>query len=644
VVAFAQSGNGGDNVRIDSLNVRLVSTLKASMLNEARFQYGRDFEFEPTNRPDLVGATIEGFQVGPPTFLPRPAFPNEKKLQYVDNFSVIHGGHTIKFGADIVRTNDLSDNLRAAFGNYTYGTRNSFSGVTNFGTDLVTPGAKNYTTYQQAFGPSRIQFTTWDLAGYIQDEFKVRRNITLNYGLRYEYIKMPGTQFPNATIPQTFELPEDETNFGPRVGIAWDITGNGKNILRGGYGIYYGRIPNSSIQSALLSTGAPGSVLTFNFSPTTAGAPSYPNRLAAAPTSGAAKPSVFFFANDLRTPQIHQVDAVFERQLTANMSASVSYLMSHGRRLPTFFDTNLLPPNRVQDFLILGSTGAVDRTVSLPVFVNATRPNAAFNQMIEERSDVTSQYHAVVFQVNRRFSHGLQFLAHFTYSRATDLNQTSVTFSSSFPTALNQFNLQDEDARSNFDVPRRFVASAIWDLPFLKASDNAFVRNVIAGWKVAPIVTISDGFRVAESVNGSLPTNLTTPDGFTITSTPSTGPNGSGGSFRVPFELRNAFQLPAFENINLRLAKEVRFKERYRVDFIAEAFNLFNHTLVFGATTNQFNLTKVNATTLAACPSTGVCTNALPAFSPRTDFRTPTADQSTLYRERQLQFAVRFQF
>src|SRR5262249_18115872 len=154
------------------------------------------------------------------------------------------------------------------------------------------------------------------------------------------------------------------------------------------------------------------------------------------------------------------------------------------------------------------------------------------------------------------------FLAHFTYSRATDLNQTSVTFSSSFPTALNQFDLQGEDARSNFDVPRRFVASAIWDLPFLKASDNAFVRNVIAGWKVAPIVTISDGFRVAESVNGSLPTNLTTPDGFTITSTPSTGPNGSGGSFRVPFEPRNAFQLPAFENINLRLAKEVRFKER----------------------------------------------------------------------------------
>jgi len=319
-----------------------------------------------------------------------------------------------------MRTHDVSDNLRAAFGNYTYGTRNNFSGVTNFGLDLTTAGAKNYTAYTQAFGPSKVIFSTWDLSTYIQDEWKVKRNITLNYGLRYEYIKMPDVQFPNALIPQTLELPADTTEFGPRVGIAWDITGSGKNVLRGGYGIYYGRIPNSSIQSALLSTGAPGSVQTFNFNNPTAstvGAPSYPNRLPAAPTSGAAKTSVFFFSQDLKTPQIHQVDAVFERQITQNMSMSVSYLMSRGRRLPTFFDTNILPPNRVQDFQVLDSTGAVVKTVSYPVFVNNARPNATYNAMIEERSDVTSRYDAAVIQVNRRFAHGLMFLAHFTYSR-----------------------------------------------------------------------------------------------------------------------------------------------------------------------------------------------------------------------------------
>jgi hypothetical protein len=649
VVAFAQSGNGSDDVRVDALNFRLVSTLRATMLNEARFQYARDFEFEPTNRPDLVGATIEGFQVGPPTFLPRPAFPNEKKLQYVDNFSIIHGAHTIKIGADIMRTHDLADNLRAAFGNYSYNTRNNFSGVTNFGIDLITPGARDYTQYTQAFGPSKVDFTTWDLSGYIQDEWKVRRNVTFNYGLRYEYIRMPDVQFPNPAIPQTFQMPEDSTDLGPRVGVAWDITGNGKNVLRGGYGIYYGRIENSSIQSALLSTGVPTAQLTFNFfSPTTTTliAPSYPSRLAAAPPlTSAAKPSVFFFANDLATPMIHQADAVFERQLTPNMAVSVSYLMSRGRRLPTFFDTNILPPNRVQTFQVQDSTGSVVQTVSYPIFVNNARPNANFNSMIEERSAVTSKYDAVVFQINRRFSHGLMFLAHFTYSRATDLAQTSATFSSSFPTSLNQFDLQGEDGRSNFDVPRRFIASAVWDMPFLKNSDSKFVRSVIAGWKVAPIVTIQDGFRVAESVSGSLPTTgaaASLPDGFKILSTPSSGPNGSGGSFRVPFEPRNAFQLPALENIDLRLAKEIRFKERYRVDFIAEAFNLFNHTLVFGANSSQFNLGKQTATCNAGV--TGPCTQFV--FTPVTagSFLAPNADQSTLYRERQMQLAVRFSF
>jgi len=644
VVAFANSGNGSDEVRVDALNLRLVSTLKATMLNEARFQYARDLEWEPANSPNQVGATIEGFQVGPPTFLPRAKFPDEKKLQYVDNFSIIYNAHTIKFGADIMRTLDDTDSLRLGFGNYTYGTRNNFSGVANFGADLFAPGMKNYINYQQAFGPSKLLFTTWDLSGYIQDEWKVRHNVTLNYGLRYEYIKMPEVQFPNPLFQQTLQLPEDSTDFGPRIGLAWDLRGNGKTVLRAGYGIYYGRIENSSINNALLSTAAPGSVLNFTISPAQAGSPAYPTRLSAPPVGAAAgRPSVFFFANDLKTPMIHEADLVVERQITPNMSVSASYLLSRGRRLPNFFDTNLLPPNRVQQFLVLDPSGNVAETLNLPIFTGP-RPNANFGSIIEERSNISSTYDALVLQVNKRFSHGLQFLAHFTYSRAIDLNQSSVTFSSSFPTSLNQFNLHDERGRSNFDVPRRFVASAIWDMPFFLHNQSTFVKYVLAGWKVAPIITIQDGFRVTESVNGSVPTGITTPDGFTISSTPSSGPNGSGGSFRVPFEPRNAFQLPALENIDLRLGKEFRLKERYSIDFIVEAFNLFNHTLVFGATNNQYNLVKVNAATHAPCPTTGTCGPALPAFTPRTDFLTPTADQSTLYRERQLQLAVRFQF
>src|SRR5262249_31666865 len=97
--------------------------------------------------------------------------------------------------------------------------------------------------------------------------------------------------------------------------------------------------------------------------------------------------SVFFFSQDLKTPQIHQVDAVFERQVTPNMSVSASYLMSRGRRLPTFFDTNILPPNRIQDFQVLDSTGAVVKTVSYPIFVNSAGPNDTYIPMMAERSN-----------------------------------------------------------------------------------------------------------------------------------------------------------------------------------------------------------------------------------------------------------------
>jgi hypothetical protein len=647
VVAFAQSGNGSDDVRVDSLNLRLVSTLTPSLLNELRLQYARDFEFEPTNAPNEVGATVEGFQIGPPTFLPRVAFPDEKKLEWVDNVSIVHGAHTIKFGVDLLRTDDYVNSLTAEFGDYTYGTKTgpfgNLSGVANFGVDLANPGDKDYTSYKQAFGPATLGFNTWDIGAFIQDEWRIRSNVTLNYGLRYQYIVMPDTVLPNPQIPQTTSLPEDSTDFGPRIGVAWDILGDTKTVLRAGYGIYYGRIENSSINNALIDTGATGSVLTYTIFPTTSGAPAYPNRLASAPAgAAAAKPSVFFFGPDMKTPLIHQADLAIERQITSNMSVSVSYLLSRGTRLPNFFDTNLLPPNRTQPFLVLGSTGSVVNTVDLPIFTSP-RPNLNFNAMMEEVSNVSSWYNAVVFQINKRFSHGVQFLAHFTYSKATDLNQTSTTFSASSPTSLNQFNLQGEDGRSAFDVPRRFVASAVWDMPFFRNSESMAARSVLGGWKLAPIVTIQDGFRLSESVNGNL-FGFTSPDGFVVPSSfPGSSLNGSGGTNRVPFEPRNNFQLPALENVDLRLAKQFRISERTNLEFIAEAFNLFNHTLVFGANTSQYNLIKVQPNG-APCPTTGSCSPALPAFSPNVSFLAPNADQSTLFRERQMQLALKFHF
>lgn len=610
VVNYTQSANGPDKVRADILNLRLVSTLGASKLNEFRFQFGRDFEFEPANDPDGVGLALvssSGLNVGPPNFLPRAKYPDEKKLEFIDNFSIFKGAHSFKFGVDIMHTQDDVDNLFLGRGLYTYGT------LSTFAEDLGT-GGKHYTRYQQSFGPSAIGFHTWDIDAFVQDEYKIRPNITLNLGLRYEFEKLPDTQLPNPLVPQTQKLPQDTTDFGPRIGFAWDVTNDHKTVIRAGYGIYYGRIINSAIDNALLNTGAPGSVLQINFTP--ANGPAYPDRFTALPTGTAIpKPSIFYFSPDLKLPMIHEAEVTVERELSSNMSITFSYLLSRGRRLPFFFDDNLAPSNRNQAFTVLDATGAVAQTITLPVFTSP-RPNVNFGAMIKQESLVHSTYDAFVVQFNKRFSHGIQFLASYTYSRSLDNDQVSQTFSSSFPTAFNQFDIDADYGRSNFDTPNRFVASWVWDIPFLKHSSNAFVRSVIAGWLVSGIATIQDGARVTEAVN----IVSTIPGGVTAFST-----NGTGGTFIVPFEPRNAYQLPDLENLDLRVAKRFQIGERYSVEFLAEAFNIINHTNVFGATANQYD--QIGTT-----------------FKPRTDFLTPTADQSTLFRERQLQLSIRFRF
>jgi hypothetical protein len=655
---------GDDFVKVDSLQMRLASTISPSLVNEFRFQWGRDFEYE-FSQPPLAGEPTTGIngsapdvfitggiEFGKPTFLERAQYPNEKRLQFTDNISWTRGSHNFKFGTDITPVKDVLDNLRNESGAYSYPNINDFIiDYTNWKSGNTLPATAQcntantatlqrfrgrcYTgTFNQGFGPRAFEVKTTDVAFYIQDDWHASQRLTVNMGLRWEYEKTPSpilastntSLVPNTglTVAQATGLhPSDKNNFGPRVGLAYAVTADGKTSIRAGYGIYFGRIQNSTILNTLINTGNVGGQAQSSTSPTVVvagvtqdnpAAPIFPNTLAAAPAGTAA---IQYFAPSFSQPEIHEGDFVFEREIAKNTVVSGSFLFSLGRKLPTFLDRNLTAPTTVRTYNVVGGPFG-GQSFSGPI-ITGPRPNTAFGQMTEVASIVKSEYTAFVLQANRRFTDGLQFQVSYTRSHATDANQNSATFTQG-NSPLNVFDLKADNGISNLDVPHKFVASVVWmPTPIANDSDNKIGRYLLNGWTIAPIYMFFSGRGYDATVSG-------TPTGGV------TGVNGSGGSTRFPFAPRNFFRQPNIWDVDLRLSRRFSITENVKVEFLADFFNIFNHTIVTGVNPAAYAITNTSPTLVT-----------LNFNNPQT-FGVVNATSSTLFTERQVQFAARFQF
>jgi hypothetical protein len=629
---------GDDFVKIDWGTARLTSTLTPTIVNEFRVQIARDFEFqnsqkplpgEPTTALNSSAPSVfltNGLEFGKPTFLERSKFPDERRQQFTDTMTVSVGANTLKFGVDFNHVKEELANLRNESGAYSYNNINDFIiDYVNWKTPLAASvvcvnstrtRGKCYTgNYQQGFGPLGAEFTTNDYNFFVQYDWKFLPRVTFNLGVRYEYQQLPEPQLVNAdssVIPNvgrtineaTSFMPSDKDNFGPRVGFAVDLFGDGRTALRGGYGLYYGRIINSTVYNALINTGNPGGQNQVNLAPASAAAPIFPNVPTSAP---AGTGSIQFFAKDFGAPMIHQFDLIFERELLRNLTVSASYLGSIGRGLPTFFDRNLSAPNASQTFPIVGGPFG-GQSLTLDLFPTA-RPLTTFAQMTEIASKVKSEYNALVLQANHRFSNGLLFLTNYTFSKATDTLQTSTTFTAN-NTPFNVFDPGADRGRSNFDRRHKFVLSAVY-APRVK-SDNKVVTALFDGWSIAPIYQLFSGIAFDGGVSGS--------------NGGAGSLNRSGGQNRLVGLLdRNAFTGPKQNIFNLRLSRRFYIKEKANIEFLGEAFNLPNTLLVTGVNSTMYNLS-----------SGSLVFNA--------PFGTVTSADSTLFRERQIQIGIRLQF
>ena len=686
----ARDNFGDDGVNIDALNLKLASTITPTLLNEFRYQWGRDNEFqfsqpplpgEPTN--SIGGRSPQtfitnGLSFGIPEFLERAAFPDERRNQFADTVTMSHGNHTIKFGGDLNFVKDIINNLRFIGGEFNYtgstalpdfimdyvnfqtngairalNTNIAGTALPGFCPFVVTTGSnptqvanrrtagKCYAgAFNQGFGVLGLTMKTTDINWFVQDDWRVNPRLTLNLGLRYEYQKNPDPVAVNPNLIQTHNIVSDKNNFGPRIGFAYDATGDGKTSIRGGWGIYYGRVINSTVYNALVNTGVGIDQGQRQFSSSNSNLPTactgtnpattanncaflpiYPNLISASnPPIGA----IQFFSDKFQLPQIHQWDLIVEREIARNTVVSASYLGSFGNSLPNFVDTNLPPPSRLVSVPIVGGDFNGQNYVT-PIFTGP-RPNTNFAQLTEIRSDVFSKYHALVLQANRRMTDGLQFQTSYTLSTAQDNGQSSVTFTSN-NLPFNAFDQSGENGLSNFDRRQKFVASVVYSPnPF----DSGAAKHIFNGWTLAPILNAFSGARFTGNLSGSIsPTAF----GFSSNTTPGGLNNGSGGSSRFAMLPRNFFKQPNIWFVDMRLSRRFSITEKTKVEFLAEAFNLFNRTQV---TTVQANIYNYSTT---GCP-TGFA-QCLVANAP---FGTTTGADSTLFRERQIQLAARFEF
>ncbi len=406
---------GASLVRTRSFNASLATLLGATLFNEARFQYARDSEPGEANseNPEAViqqgGVTV--LTIGRNNFSPRETTID--RWQFADTVTWIRGAHKLKGGFDI-QADDILNRFPGFFsGSYTFRTLASFAGGRpNAPTESYQQNFEGAGTTGPVTHPNIREYSI-----FVQDEWRPRRDVTVNAGLRYDLMKTdpppvrnPDAQLASADI-DTARFNSDTNNWGPRLGIAWSPQG-GRYVARGGWGLFYGRTPSIMLGTAHSNNGVNIVSLTF----TGDAVPTYPQKFGQIPAGGTAvRPSIFYIDKDFANARLMQANAAFEWEVVSGTSLAVTYLFVDGSQLPRSIDRNLGTLG-ARTFTV-SATGA---TVSYPFFSTQDRRFANFQRVIAFESTAESRYNGLTLELNRRHANNLQFRAAYTLGKVED--------------------------------------------------------------------------------------------------------------------------------------------------------------------------------------------------------------------------------
>ena len=591
--------SGNSVAKTTTFSGSLTSTLTSRVVNEFRFQFGRDRE-PGTANSDVVEARIQtggGFlQLGRNNFSPRET--TIKRWQFIDTLSYTRGAHSLKFGADL-NFDKIFNFFPGLFsGQYTF---NSYA---LFASNTPASYTQNFAGPNTSGGTTNPDMS--DYGFFAQDDWRATPNLTVNFGLRYDYQKMadPSVNNPNADLARfglnTTTPVRDGNNFSPRFGFSYAF--DEKTVLRGGYGIFFGRTPAIMLGTAHSQNGIQVTGVTLNC--TLVPCPTYPAIFTTPPATGAQTPSLYLFARDYAQPYVQQGRLGIERELMANTSVSVTWMYFRGVHLSRARDINLGAPVPT---VVTDPAGQTFTVLRHP----AARPIPGFTRITLFESTGDSRYNGLSVELKRRFVRNFQFIAAYTASSAKDNKpeQTMVVVGTDdIKGLMNNQDINADWARSDLDIRHRFVFSPIYEIGRV-AEDNAFASALLSHWTFSGIITLQSGFAYSALIAGDA------------------NRDGNAATDRVPGTARNAFTTPNIYVFDTRVTKSFRFGERYSLSFIAEAFNLFNRSNIATVNTGRYGIASSSAIVL---------TNPAAA--------TPFGGARTFLGERQIQLGLRFRF
>jgi hypothetical protein len=589
---YLQSAEADFQDRAHIIGAQLITTFKPTLLNEFRgswpYRNQQHFAGAATGPGPMI--TISGVTNGFNGTNGAGDKFQEKIPSFSDNVTLLHRGHTFKFGVGFQKNNDTQ--LADVYTQYTFATLSDYAAAKNG----INP--KSYTSVTASIGRPGAGYQTIFFDLFAQDTWQITSKLVANYGLRYDQYRAPAA-LPNAPLAETRSFRTPLGNFAPRLGFAY--TPHEGTVVRLSGGLYYEATPTNTYYNPLYSNGLTNTGnLIATLGPTAVGAPSFPNTFNNVPISSLPTPTPFALTLNFKNEYAWNVNAQVQQAFGSNDSLIIGYVMTNGRNLQSLRNSNLIPN--------VSATGTPVAPLAdgRPVFSSTansfTRYNTAFNNIRYIDIGSNSSYNALVTNYTHRVSGGLTVNASFTWSHViADTPEGNSYENSNYiedPT-----NRKRDRGNSYVNRPYSFTLSGVY-APVFNFS-NRFVSALASNNNLAVLVNTSSGDQ-QNLVTGS---NL---NGDTL----------SVGQQRPLFVGRNTLRGPSIVQTDVRFTRTFgTFWERIKPQILVEANNVFNHS----------NFTSINTT--ATTNAAGVIT-AQPTLVPT----------SSVLEARILQFGARIEF